>query len=386
MNKANLSWRIIPTDFEFIEFFGIDGLPEEINLEEAFEFGGVCVLNEKAKEEKYNLLIFDGFSYQQVEWGIKSPWVEQTFLKAINRQNARFKVRCKFRENYNYIIVFLTNKNIKVPIAEVIYPPPLDLEKIHIEPNNRLIFDIGANDGSDTVYYLMKGFRVVAVEPIPFLYERICEYLNVQIKHERLLAIDKCVDEEDNKTVDLVVNYDKTDWSSSHAFDKNHKAFKGNFGIIKRETISLATLIKRYGQPYYIKLDIEGAEFFALKTLSQIDRNLLPKFISFELLNKYVFDIIELLYELGYKKFQLVRQGKKFLPAPTFPTKEGLEFRYPFSDNMSGSFGEDLPFFRFKSLADIIKEINEAINNMRTEREKGKDPGWYDIHAKLTIL
>lgn len=37
--------------------------------------------------------------------------------------------------------------------------------------SERLIFDIGMNDGSDTEYYLSKGFHVVAVEASPPLIE-----------------------------------------------------------------------------------------------------------------------------------------------------------------------------------------------------------------------
>lgn len=32
-----------------------------------------------------------------------------------------------------------------------------------------LIFDIGANNGDDTAFYLKKGFRVVAIEADPAL-------------------------------------------------------------------------------------------------------------------------------------------------------------------------------------------------------------------------
>lgn len=281
------------------------------------------------------------------------------------------------------MVVNKDNEILKIPIAELLYEPRLNLEEIPIEPQNRLIFDIGANDGSDTIYYLMKGFRVVAVEPVPFLYEALFKSLSKYIENDRLIVIDKCIHEEDDNTVDFVINMSWTEWSSSHAYDKGHKAFKGDCKIIKRLTISLPTLIKKYGSPYYLKIDIEGGEYDALKPLCNIESKFLPSFISFEL-NKHAFDIIELLYEIGYKKFQLIRQGEKFLPAPSFPSREGLEFRYPFKSSMSGPFGKDLPKHQWISLAGIIRAINEALHMMRVRQEKGENPGWYDIHAKLT--
>jgi hypothetical protein len=38
-----------------------------------------------------------------------------------------------------------------------------------------LIFDFGANDGRDTEFYLLKGYRVVGVEANPQLYLRLKE-------------------------------------------------------------------------------------------------------------------------------------------------------------------------------------------------------------------
>ena len=40
------------------------------------------------------------------------------------------------------------------------------------EPQPKLIIDLGMNDGSDTLFYLKKGFNVVAVEADPTLVDR----------------------------------------------------------------------------------------------------------------------------------------------------------------------------------------------------------------------
>ena len=41
----------------------------------------------------------------------------------------------------------------------------------------RLIFDIGMYDGSDTRYYLNEGFRVLAIEANPVLVKRARELI-----------------------------------------------------------------------------------------------------------------------------------------------------------------------------------------------------------------
>lgn len=105
MEKIKILWRHIPTEYKFIEFFSIDVLPDSVEVNNEFVFGRGCVLNELAKNG-CELFIFDGLNYHNIEWGIRSPWVEKTFVKAINKENARFQEKIKFQKNYNYLIIF----------------------------------------------------------------------------------------------------------------------------------------------------------------------------------------------------------------------------------------------------------------------------------------
>ena len=49
-----------------------------------------------------------------------------------------------------------------------------------IEPNNRLVIDVGMNDGSDTAYYLHCGCRVIAIEANP----QLVAAANLRFSHE----------------------------------------------------------------------------------------------------------------------------------------------------------------------------------------------------------
>ena len=52
-----------------------------------------------------------------------------------------------------------------------------------------LIIDVGMHDGTDTAYYLAKGFRVVAVEANPALVRAAQDRFSVEIDEGRLAII-----------------------------------------------------------------------------------------------------------------------------------------------------------------------------------------------------
>ncbi len=130
-----------------------------------------------------------------------------------------------------------------------------------------LVFDIGANVGNSTKLFKELGAKVVAVEPNPEISSSITA---------DVLVPKACAD-VDNKTVRLYLpnrnsmgtlstlattikaNTQNIYWSQVFT-DQRHLEVK---------TISLDSLIKQYGLPRYIKIDIEGGEETALKGLSQ---------------------------------------------------------------------------------------------------------------------
>jgi 16S rRNA A1518/A1519 N6-dimethyltransferase RsmA/KsgA/DIM1 with predicted DNA glycosylase/AP lyase activity len=44
--------------------------------------------------------------------------------------------------------------------------------------NSNLIIDVGFNTGQNTEFYLKKGFRVIAIEALPSVYESTRQRLN----------------------------------------------------------------------------------------------------------------------------------------------------------------------------------------------------------------
>lgn len=166
-----------------------------------------------------------------------------------------------------------------------------------------LCFDVGAHLGDRSAVWLRLGATVVGIEPQP----RFSDYLankfegNVRFHNEKIavgatnttailhisnlfptlstLASEEWRDKI-NKATPLTITYDET---------------------VEIRVLTLDDLIKKYGKPTFIKIDVEGYESEVLKGLSHpID------YISFEVLS-FNSDLMEecllILTKLGYSKF-----------------------------------------------------------------------------------
>lgn len=217
----------------------------------------------------------------------------------------------------------------------------------------------------------------MAVEAIPELACALTDQFAGFVANGRLTVIQAAVHSR-NGEIEFDVNPDWSEWSSAHGASKARTARTVK---IKVATVRLCDLIERLGVPRYLKIDIEGGELDAVTSLQDLRPDQLPTFLSFEI-NPLVFEVLQKLWDLGYRQYQLVRQGAPYLPAPTYPCKEGLEYRIPFTRAMSGPFGNDLPENRWVGLVEIVRQVIEAQREMRERSASGENPGWYDIHAK----
>lgn len=167
---------------------------------------------------------------------------------------------------------------------------------------------------------------------------------------------------------------------------------------------TLRSLIHKYGVPYYCKIDIEGNDIIALESLK--DNVDLPHYISVETEclgdnsqpNDVMFSTLDMLYELGYRKFKLVDQTTlSVLGIAPFYCKEALPIHYidsyyyaknileedgrfqDFFPNSSGPFGKDLTgiWSDYESAKSLIKFHSKA------QRKLGLEVWsfWCDWHA-----
>lgn len=238
-----------------------------------------------------------------------------------------------------------------------------------------LIFDVGANNGADSAFYLRKGFRVVAVEPNPELCALMRDSLADYVADGRLTIEESAIAGAAGRRQLHISRY--SEWSSLRANHKNRGEWDG--GVLEVPSMTLDQLIDRHGQPYYIKIDIEGLELNALRAYGQAGQ--LADYVSIEV-NWDWRACVHRLAALGYRSFQLVRQGRGFLPPPPMPAREGDYAPQTFEDAMTGVFGRELPGpwlgrWAFRDAAEsTLREDQERV-------DRGEAGGWYDIHVRL---
>lgn len=172
---------------------------------------------------------------------------------------------------------------------------------------SELVFDIGMNNGDDAAYYLHEGYRVVGVEANPALAGRCRQRFSEQIEQGRLTVVNAGILEQSG-TFTFYQSQENDGWSS---FDSSAKRdHPGEWLEISVPCITTARLIAEHGKPFFMKVDIEGAD---IQTLNSLTPTQAPKYVSLEL--NYRDPFLEKLVTLGYDAFKFVN-GDTYYPNP----------------------------------------------------------------------
>jgi FkbM family methyltransferase len=148
---------------------------------------------------------------------------------------------------------------------------------------NDLVFDIGANVGDYTQLFVDLGARVVAVEPNAKLVE-----LLKKVRPFDLVAVEGVALGSKEGTADLYVcDHDclttlSDEWIAVAGRSKRFSGIEWHRKIVVPVS-TLDVLIKKFGAPQFIKIDVEGFEREVLKGLSTP-----PKFLSFEFNSEFM--------------------------------------------------------------------------------------------------
>lgn len=131
-----------------------------------------------------------------------------------------------------------------------------------------ILFDIGANSGDAVLAGLKLGYNIIALEPAPKVYKNlVCNFLY----NENVVPIKMAVSDKDNQ----VIEFYEADQDGLSTMNKDWLTLDGmpyngiGFRTIKANTVTIDTLVKIYGIPDLIKIDVEGAEWSVLKGMSQ---------------------------------------------------------------------------------------------------------------------
>jgi FkbM family methyltransferase len=210
--------------------------------------------------------------------------------------------------------------------------------------NAKLIYDVGAHLGEDTDFYLKKGFKVVAIEANPVLAEKLRERFRSNLAGGSFVVVNAAIAENAGEA-GLYVNQSLSVWGTIRPEWAERNASLGSPSkLITVKAISFPEVLSEHGVPYYLKIDIEGADVLCLQGLiKNPDR---PKFVSIESEKRswqallYEFELFE---RLGYSRFKIVDQEHIDRQKPPNPAAEGRYVEHTFESGSSGLFGKELP-------------------------------------------
>jgi FkbM family methyltransferase len=222
-----------------------------------------------------------------------------------------------------------------------------------------VVYDVGANNGDDTEYYLKKGFRVVAIEAHPGLASHIRARFAGEFQYGRLQVLNVAVGDGDYKSRLYVNSKDSKLCTLVKPIHCDEQ-----WSDIEVDVNRLSTIVKAHGCPAHVKLDVEGADVEVLREM--FSAGCFPESISAE---AHSIEVLCLFLAAGYHNFKIVEGKFVHSRFCTIRTVEGalLEHKFP-AGTSAGPFGDDLPGSRMGA-----EEVFCYL------REHGL--GWKDIHA-----
>jgi FkbM family methyltransferase len=275
-----------------------------------------------------------------------------------------------------------------------------------VEKHQNLIFDLGLHQGEDTGFYLAKGFRVVAFEADPELVKNCQEIFAAELQSGQLTIVEGAIVENaaEESTVTFYKNSTVTVWGTVNPSwkERNERSGWGSEEITVA-TVDFGDCIKRFGVPYYVKIDIEGADMLSLGKFAEFEPK--PDYISIESSKTSLDEIateLGLLESMGYDNFKAVQQATIPGSMAPRPAREGRDIDLRLARDSSGLFGKELAG-EWKNSAGIRQAYKRIFvgyrvfgndSFMRTnplarpiwrglQRLLGRPiPGWFDTHAR----
>ena len=233
-----------------------------------------------------------------------------------------------------------------------------------------LIYDVGLHLGEDTEFYLKKGFNVVAVEANPVNAAKTADRLKAYVEAGQLTIVNKAITRDEGPTTFFVS--DLSIWGTTDPkWAERNRRLGSSINEITISGIPFYRLLEAYGVPYYMKIDIEGADTLCLEgLLASADR---PKYVSLESSKTSFDDLVNefcLLQKLGYRKYKIVAQHRIEEQRLPNPAREGRFIDHVFEEGSSGAFGRELPG-EWMSLEQALKEYMRIFRKYRIVGDSG---------------
>jgi hypothetical protein len=142
---------------------------------------------------------------------------------------------------------------------------------------------------------------------------------------------------------------------------------RGEVELVAVPVVDFVACLERFGVPWYLKVDIEGADRLCLEALLAFDAR--PRWLSLEAERRSIALLrseLDLLERLGYDRFMAVPQGRTGREVAT-RTLVGQPLHYGFEADETGPFGEDLSG-RWRSRAAVQRRYRRTFLHQRTLR------------------
>ncbi len=215
----------------------------------------------------------------------------KTFLKCLLYMTPLYSILRNYRYRKNFQkIDFYDQKR-------------LDFYSRLINPGD-VIFDVGANLGNRTKIFLNLKTKVVAFEP-----QKSCaDFLAVVLKNRNdFILVRKALGALEGEAEIFINDIDTISSLSQNWIEATQKSGRfSEYEWYKKQPVQITTLdksIREYGEPSFIKIDVEGYEFEVLSGLSQ------PiKCISIEFTPEYIentYKCIDHMVALSDVEFQI---------------------------------------------------------------------------------
>jgi FkbM family methyltransferase len=201
-----------------------------------------------------------------------------------------------------------------------------DWQRLQSDGERQLVFDIGACRGEKTSEYVKLGYRVLAVEPNFSLCKRLSEM-------EHVTVVNKAIGAESGIARFMLCRRSPTISTCNPMWKKGRFNRYQWDEPISVDMTTLDALITEYGEPVFIKIDVEGMEHDVLEGLSHKVRALSFEFAC-EFL-AYALACIKRLSALGYREFYYCLATKPTVHGPHTSTTVAEQL-YALDDNQWG--------------------------------------------------
>ena len=243
----------------------------------------------------------------------------------------------------------------------------------------KIIYDLGANEGKNIPYYLLKSDLVIAVEANPELCLLMNKLYKDDIANHKLIIENSVVTNQETSIETFYISKFGSYFSTCVPGKKN--IYLGDRLITKKDydekiinSINILELFKKYGVPYYVKIDIEHFDEFILREILD-NFNDKPTYLSCECQDFEIFNL--LINSKDYNSFKFIEGSSihEKYSKHKFKDIKNQNKEFSFKMHSAGPFGDDIngPWF---DLVEFKEKFSELVNMKLA-------PGWLDIHCRL---